>query len=233
MAKKRFSKTVNSYETAKKAELVTLGMGDKSYGDILPYLENEILKSKQMHSFHYKISCFKEDGAYQLNKSIEKIYGVSINQGEKTPSNGDQPVEMLDVKLSNGDRIKVPFGNIATPEFGKDSTIQIAYENDKNLLHIKGTCQFQYNALIDSIINETETLLNTESIYKNQAFELDSNFQPKTLNLDNIDKEFMILNESTEIELIPLKSRILHPQKCLDKKIPLKFGALLEGPYGW
>lgn len=232
MAKKRFSKAVNSYEQGKKAELVVLGQGPKDYNECLVYLENEIKKSKQMTSFHYKISCFKEDGAYQLNKAIEEIYGASINKGEDTPSGGESPVEMLDVKLSNGDRVKVPFGEIATPEFGKDSKIQIAYNDNDNLLHILGTCQFQYSSLIDSIVNKTEALLNSESIYKNQAFELDSSFKPKTLNLSNIDKEFMILSEATEIELIPLKSRILQPEKCIAKKIPLKFGVLLDGKYG-
>ncbi len=228
----RFNKVTSAYEEGKKKELIVLGDGEKSYSEILVYLENEITKSKSMTSFGYKISCFKEDGAFQLNKAIEEIYGASINKGEKTPSDGEQPVEMIDVKLSNGDRIKVPFGRIATPELGKDSEITIAYSDDKNLLFVEGKCQFQYQSMIDNIITRTEQLLNTESIYKGQAFELDKDFKPKAINLSNIDKEFMILDEPTEFELLPIKARILKPEMCREKKIPLKYGVLLEGPYG-
>lgn len=232
MSTKRFSKQVSVYEDGKKKELGVLSTGPKSYGEILVYLENEIKKSKQMTAFQFKISCFKEDGAYQLNKAIEEIYGASINKGEDTPSNGEQPVEMLDVKLNNGDRIKVPFGKIATPEFGPDSHINIGYKEDTNILYIEGKCQFQYQSMMDSIVNRTEQLLNTESIYKNQAFELDKDFKPKALDLSKIDDEFMILSEQTEIDLLPIKSRILHPDFCRKRGIPLKYGVLLEGIYG-
>src|SRR5690606_32457536 len=74
--------------------------------------------------------------------------------------------------------------------------------------------------------------LNTESIYQNQAIELDANFRPKIVDLSNIDKEFMILSEKTKQDLKPLMSRIEHPDKCRAKGIPLKTGILMEGPYG-
>jgi len=52
------------------------------------------------------------------------------------------------------------------------------------------------------------------------------------MNLSEIDKEFMVLSEQTEYELQPLRSRLLHPAKCVEKGISLKYGCLMEGPYG-
>lgn len=228
----RFKSFVTDYEVKKKKELVTLGESKKSYNEILVYLNNEIQKSTQIQSFNYKLVCFREDGAYQLNKAVEEVYGASINKGRETPSNGTNPVEMIDVKLSDGSRIKVPFGRIDLPELGKDAYIEIYYDNPSNQLHVDGQCQFRYSSIIDNIINRTEQLLNCDSIYKNQAFELTSAFSPVAINLDNIDKEFMILNKQTEYDLVPLKGRILHPERCREMNVPLKYGCLLEGPYG-
>lgn len=232
MSQNRFKTYINSYENAKKAELITLGQGSKSYNEILVYLNNEIEKSRQMTNFNYHLTCFKEDGAYQLNKAVEEVYGASINKGEKTPSNGDRPVEMIDVKLSNGDRVKVPFGRIDIPDLGKGAYINIYYSSDDNTLFVEGVCEFRFSSIVDNIINKTELLLNTDSIYKNQAFELDSNLTPKAIDLSKIDKEFMVLSSQAEFDLGPLKSRILYPEKCIEKNIPLKYGCLFEGPYG-
>jgi hypothetical protein len=52
---------------------------------------------------------------------------------------------------------------------------------------------------------------------------------PKILDLSTIDNQLMILSDQTEYDLRPIKARILNPDKCTEKGIPLKFGALLEG----
>jgi AAA+ superfamily predicted ATPase len=89
--------------------------------------------------------------------------------------------------------------------------------------------------LIDAIIDRTHVLLNTASIYKSQAIEINAGMdqgQPSIMNLKNIGEEIMILSEETEYDLSPLTARILHPEKCKAKNIPMKFGCLLEGNYG-
>lgn len=227
----KFKTYVDQYEVSKKTELVRLGEGPKPYGEILSYLENEIERSKQITSFNYKFKCFREDGAYQLNKAVEEIYGVSKNRGEKTPSD-EKPVEMIDVKLADGSRLKVPFGRIEIDELGKGAFITIAYNDETNELYVDGQCQMRYRSIIDQIIDKTEHFLSTESIYRFQAFELDEKFQPKIINLKNIDKEHLILDEDTIENLTDIKMRILKPEQCIAKKIPLKYGALLAGPYG-
>lgn len=77
-----------------------------------------------------------------------------------------------------------------------------------------------------------QILLNSNSIYKNQAIELSDNCVPKIMNLSDIDKEFMVLSSRTEYDLQLLNSRLLHPDRCIEKGISLKYGCLMEGPYG-
>ena len=226
----------DSWDNEKKAELIKLGQSNVAYNQILAYLESEIQLSKRMTNFQYKIPCFMNDGVYQLYRAIEELVGVSNVKDQKKPSNGgSEPINTIDVTLANGVRKKIPYGEISLPDMGEDAKIDIGYNMSSKILHVQGTCEFRFSTLIDKIIERTTELLNTDSIYKNQAFEINENIdkgQPKILDLQNIDKEVMILSDETEYALSPLKARIMHPKKCLDNGIPLKFGCILEGPYG-
>jgi len=223
------------WELEKKAELVRLGQGTKPYSEIVSYLENEIANAGRMTNFDYKISCFRSDGIYQLNRAIEEIIGVTTVGVNKGPSGSERPMDTIDVVLAGGVRKKVPYGNIQLPEMGEDANIQIYYDLEKRALYIRGKCQFKFNSLIDRIIDRTKVLLNTDSIYKNQTFEINADIdhgQPQLIDMSSIDREVMILSEETEYALSPLKARILHAEKCELAGIPMKFGAILEGPYG-
>jgi transitional endoplasmic reticulum ATPase len=226
----------NTWETEKKRELVVLGNGNKSYPEILAYLDNEIKNSTRMVSFNYSIPCFKNDGVYQLHQAIEQHIGVSKAIADQKPSGGgDRPLDTIDVILADGRRIKVPYGEIDLPDMGEDASINIHYDGKKKELFVQGTCQFQFQSLIDLIIDTTIFNLNTQSIYKSQAIEINASVnggQPVIMNLDSVDSQIMIMDEKAEYALRPLKARIEQPEKCRANGIPIKFGVLIEGAYG-
>lgn len=224
---------ISGYEKAQKQKLIDLGNSDKPWRDIVIFLQTEIEMSTKMADFKYAIPCFRDDGVYQLNQAIEKIYGASKSSDpEEQPSGGKTNIQTVDVKLADGTRVKVPYGRIDLPEMGTDARIDITYSDETNVLLVTGSCQFKFSSMIDDIIEDTKGFLNVQSIYKDQAIELNSAFYPEILNLSNIDKEFMVLSEQTQYELRPLRARILQPEKCRANGIPLKTGVLLEGPYG-
>lgn len=231
-ANKEIATRINSYDQKQKEKLITLGQSDKSYRHILSYLESEIAQSIQMANFRYELLCFKSDGVYQLHRAIEEIYGAAQANIETGPSGGTQNMETVDIQLADGTRMKVPYGRISLPDAGEDASINIRYEYDLNLLLISGSCEFRFSSLIDEIVERTKQFLKTGSIYRRQAIELSSDFVPKILDLSSIENEFMVLSERTEYELQPLRSRILFPKRCIEKGIPLKYGCLMEGPYG-
>lgn len=222
---------VNKYEESQKQRIIEVCQSNMKYADVLGFIEGEIKQSKKMASFKYTLLCWKPDGVYQLNRAINEVFGSAVSKEDKSPSS-DSNIDTVDVILADGSRTKVPFGKISLEELGEDSEININYDNDRHLLLVKGQCQFKYQSLIDDIVERTKELLATESIYKNQALEITNLSEPKIMTLAGIDKQFMVLSKKTEFELQPLRSRILYPEKCIAKGIPLKYGCLLEGKYG-
>ena len=222
---------VNKYEETQKQRMIEVLQSNVKYADVLGFIEGEIKQSKKMASFKYSLLCWKPDGVYQLNRAINEIFGSAVSKEDNSPS-GNSNIDTVDVILADGSRTKVPFGKISLEELGEDSEININYDNDRHLLLVKGQCQFKYQSLIDDIVDRTKELLATESIYKNQALEITNLSEPKIMTLAGIDKQFMVLSKKTEFELQPLRSRILYPEKCIAKGIPLKYGCLLEGKYG-
>lgn len=99
-----------TWELEKKAELVKLGNSLKPYPEVLAYLQNEIANSERMTNFDYKLSCFMNDGVYQLNRAIEEIIGVTTVNQDKGPSGNEKPMNTIDVILAGGIRKKVPYG---------------------------------------------------------------------------------------------------------------------------
>jgi transitional endoplasmic reticulum ATPase len=222
---------VNKYEESQKQRIIEVCQSNMKYADVLGFIEGEIKQSKKMASFKYTLLCWKPDGVYQLNRAINEVFGSAVSKEDKSPS-GNSNIDTVDVILADGSRTKVPFGKISLEELGEDSEININYDNDRHLLLVKGQCQFKYQSLIDDIVERTKELLATESIYKNQALEITNLSEPKIMTLAGLDKQFMVLSKKTEFELQPLRSRILYPEKCIAKGIPLKYGCLLEGKYG-
>lgn len=118
---------------------------------------------------------------------------------------------------------------------GENAEIRIQYDFRKKALYIRGKCQFKFNSLIDKIIDKTKFLLNTDSIYKNQTFEINATIdegQPQLIDMSHINNEVMILSEKTNLALNPLYARILHAENCKKANVPIKYGAILSGPYG-
>jgi transitional endoplasmic reticulum ATPase len=223
---------ITSYEQRQKEKLVELGNSNKSYKNILAYLEAEIKQSTKISTFNYKIKCFKDDGVYQLNRAIEEIYGSVNFKKDENPSGSEGTIQTLDITLASGERIKTLYGKIALPEAGDGACIDISYDSSSDTLLVAGNCEFRYSSMIDEIVKRTEDLLKTDSIYKNQAIELDDSFTPRIMDLSSYDEEFVVLSDQAKYELQPLMHRILYSEKCKAKGIPLKTGVLLDGAYG-
>lgn len=224
---------IHSFESEQKKKIISVCSNpDLKYADVLNFIENEIEQSKKMASFRYSIRCWKTDGAYQLHRAITDVFGVARAKSDTQPSGNETPIETLDVVLANGTRIKVPYGTIDMTDLGEGSQINIGYDADDHMLIVRGKCQYKFQSLMDDIIEKTRYLLATDSIYKNQVLEISDINHPKIMNLDGIDDQLMVLSKKTEFELQPLRSRILYPEKCKEKGIPLKYGCLLEGKYG-
>ena len=184
-----------------------------------------------MAKINYRIRCFRNDGIYQLNQAISQVFGAVVSKEQRNPS-GESSVQTVDITLADGTRVKAPYGDISLEGLGEGSSININYDSSTHDLVITGKCQFRFSSLMDDIIEVTKHNLRTNSIYKGQALEISDINDPKILDLSGIDRQLMVLSKETEYALRPIYARIMNPTMCLEKGIPLKFGALLEGGYG-
>lgn len=225
-------KRTNVYEQESRRKFVDIMNNPQfTYSDCLDYIDTEIKQGKRMARFDYKLRCFKNDGIYQVSQAINKVFGAVNSMEDKSPS-GDSDVHMVDIQLANGMHVKAPYGKIALNGLGEEAYIDINYDTDEHMLIVTGKCQMRYTTIIDDIMTQANDLLKTSSIYKNQALEITDINEPKILNLSSIDNQLMVLSDSTKYALRPIEARILQPENCISKGIPLKFGALLAGNYG-
>lgn len=223
----------NQHEKQQLQIFADMAMSGKvSYADFIRACIDADKQNHRMSRINHEILCFKNDGIYQLNKAITNVFGAVVSNEEHGPSAGDQTVNMVDIQLADGTRTKAPFGEIALNDLGEGSMIVINYDDASHHLQVTGKCQQMYMSVMDNIIEQTKQYLATESIYKGQALEITDIANPKILDLHGIEDQLMVLSEQTEYNLKPLKARITQPDHCIEKGIPLKYGALLAGPYG-
>ena len=204
---------------------------DKSYDEKLKYVDHELKESVREINFNYKIFGFLEDAAFALNTAVKAVHGFTQMQNEKSASK-DNPPTMIDVKFADGRRIKVPFGTINLPQFGKKAYIEMQYDGGKKVMHLSGVCEKRYTALMDNIVRKTESIIQTDSIYRNQAIKYDGTGSPEFMDLSAIDKIELFLTDAAQFATEPIEARIEQCEACEANGIDLKFGALLEGDYG-
>lgn len=224
---------VSQYEMGMKQKFIEIMQRPGRYADCLDYINSEIKQSQKMAKINYRILCFKDDGIYQLNQAISTVFGTVVSKEQETPSgNGEGTVQTVDIVLADGTRVKAPYGEISLEGLGEGSNININYDSSTHELVVTGKCQFRFSSLMDDIIEVTRHNLRTNSIYKGQALEISDINSPKIIDLSSIDNQLMVLSKETEYALRPIYARLLNPEMCIEKGIPLKFGALLEGGYG-
>lgn len=223
----------NQWEKQQKQRMAEMFLDEKiSYADCIKASLDADKQNHRMSRINHHLRCFKSDGIYQLNKAITGVFGAVVSNEEHGPSVGDQTVNMVDIQLADGTRTKAPYGDIALDSLGEGSMISINYDESKHELLVTGKCQQMYMSIMDDIIEATKHFLATESIYKGQALEITDINDPQILDLSSIDQQLMVLSKSTKYALLPIEARLTEPQVCIERGIPLKYGALLEGPYG-
>ena len=223
----------NQWEKQQKQRMAEMFLDEKiSYADCIKASLDADKQNHRMSRINHHLRCFKSDGIYQLNKAITGVFGAVVSNEEHGPSVGDQTVNMVDIQLADGTRTKAPYGDIALDSLGEGSMISINYDESKHELLVTGKCQQMYMSIMDDIIEATKHFLATESIYKGQALEITDINDPQILDLSSIDQQLMVLSKSTKYALLPIEARLTEPQICIERGIPLKYGALLEGPYG-
>ena len=112
---------------------------------------------------------------------------------------------------------------------GKIQGYDVVYIPEKHLVFCKNTA-IPLKVILEILKSkEQKTYIPAKKLWITKDSDIN---QPKILDLSSIDNQLMVLSKKTQYDLRPIYARLNNPQLCIEKGIPLKFGALLEGSYG-
>lgn len=196
---------------------------------------NEHMRDEQTVEVSYEFKCFLNEGAYAVYSAVVKKYG-GLDMAGTGPS-GDTPPTLIDIVLPDGSSVKVPWGTVSLPAFDEDSSLEMNYDHEEHLFQIIGTVKNKYIPELEEIVTSIREELNLRSIYKGRAIYLEFDYdgeakEPTFIDLSNIDVNKVVLSRIAQEGLAPIMMRIEKTKECINAGIDLKYGALMEGPYG-
>jgi hypothetical protein len=202
-------------------------------------LQRIVNEQEQEVKVHYKFNAFAHEGAYAVFQAVTEIYGrLSLNT-QNGPS-GPRPPHLINVLLPEGDYIKVPWGEVAIPKTKGEGILNMSHDRDDNEFSISGTIKRKYIPQVEKITKLIQDKLDKDSIYKGRAVYMDLGAkngdvrynEPRFMNMKNVNSDNVVLGSKTRAQLNPILQRITQSKICIENGLDLKYGALLEGPYG-
>jgi len=199
---------------------------------VIGLLENEIESQLTITSFSYGIPGFLKDTAYHFNEAVKEVLGFSTIKATAGAS-GDTPPKFLTVDFPDGNIVKVPFGDINLPGLSEGSRANIGYDRASRSLIIDVETERRHAAKIDEIVRKAKHAVKYHSIYANSALIFDEDVhEPQFADVSKFEDQPVFLNPEVEQAIIPIKVRLEKTEILESKGIDIKFGALLQGPYG-
>ena len=232
--KKKF-KSVNIERIGDKI-ILPKGM---SYAEGREWLSKQEQSEEQVVSFTSKIKAYPFDGAYALYRAIESMFGFANVTGVRGPSGGTPP-QMIDIKLPEGNSIRVPWGRMEFPGLDDGSYVETSYSTSSMEFVIKARIKKKYENIMSNIADKTAELLRNESLYKGRAIKINLDFMdtdefptdPQFIDVSKIRDEDIVLTKTAQKDYSSVLLRIKRTRECITNNIPLKHGCLLAGPYG-
>lgn len=201
----------------------------------LRILNDKVNAEEQIIRIHHTLKAFQNEGTYAVYQAVTDVIGF-FDMATVKGASGDQAPQMITINKPDGTTIDVPFGRINLPTFDQESYIELTYDWAGKLT-ITANIRKKFEGDVREIFEKSQFYLDNESIYKGRAISLeytDEGYarEPEFLNLSNIDEEKILLSKNSRDALVPIISRLENTEKCILNGLDLKFGALMEGPYG-
>jgi len=208
----------------------------KGFNAAVKYMMERVKAEEQIIEVSYTLKCFSDEGALALFQAVKAVTGncdLTATEG----MSGDTVPELIDVKLPDGNSVKIPWGRVALPSFDNESYLEMDYSECDSELNVTGTIKMKFEPQVKAIIDEATRILINSSIYKGQAISIEFNEdgdakEPEFLDLSNIDENKILLSAVAKEGLMPIMARIKHTERCVEEGLDLKYGAIMEGSYG-
>lgn len=236
--KKSDDKSTSTEENKKVEEqrikdLVTIAKED-GLDKAMEVMSKRIGREEQIVEIDYTIKCFQHEGAYAISQAVEEVIG----RFDMSPSGmSAKPPKLISIKLPSGKTVQAPWGTIRLPSFDEDCYIELDYSWGQNVLTVEACIRQRYADDMNKIIEVARRILATNSIYLNQAIELDFDSdgwaeEPQFMDLSAIDGDKILFSKDIKDGLVPILARIKDKERCLEQGLDIKLGVLMEGIYG-
>jgi SpoVK/Ycf46/Vps4 family AAA+-type ATPase len=189
------------------------------------------------------IPCFPLDGMIAMQRAFDSVYGFT-DVSSRQEWYGQAPPIMFQVTTPHGVETAT-YGRICPPSW-EGGWLQ-ANINGPQVMLI-GQVKRKFEGRCKEIVTLTRKMLKERSIYRGEAFHVDLHWWDdpegehggKPFNPINDAPKYMethgadiILNETTEFQLSTSVYMIIERSElCKANGIPLKHGALFQGPFG-
>jgi hypothetical protein len=193
-------------------------------------------------SYIPRFDCYPLDGIVAVNRALEQVYGFT-HAKERMTFFGPKPPRRLDIATGPKSSVQVVYGAMAPPSWeGGHITMSVNGAEAPLSLSVSGIVKRKFEPAIKGIVEAAKVLLQTHSIYRGQAVELDMSYVG-TESFDPTHCAPRFIDVSEEVDLIlnqPIQrkldrevwNRIIHPDNFRMNKVPLKRGVLLKGVFG-
>lgn len=193
-------------------------------------------RTEQLIELNLGLNCFYQEGVYALYNAVREVIG-DVDLGAKTQASGDKLPKFVTINLPDGSELKIPIGKIILPSFDDESYLDVHYDYSDVTLYITAVVRKKNEGKIEKIFKRAKHELENNSIYKGAAIKLcfdedGDAIEPEFIDLSNVDESKILMSDSAKQALIPIISRIQNTEVCIEMGLDLKFGALMEGPYG-
>ncbi len=230
-------------ETEQKQILLPTGMSVNTAIRVL--YEKQKQEQTEVAIFEV-VDAWPLDGAVAFQAVLEKKYGF-VNQVPIPGFFSSTPPMQVGVRIdAEGTTKQVNWGRmeLSVLDHGYLETGYVE-ENGTMKFRIGGKVKKKFLAEVKDIAAKTRDRVRKHSIYKGKAVRLDfrdedgdrKDFQPQDspefISIDPTKLDDVIYNEAVKgVVDMALMNPIKYPQQCREIGVPLKRGALLEGPYG-
>lgn len=192
----------------------------------------------------HTIEAYPLEGAWALSQVLLKRYGTT----ELLQPFFGPPPTMLSIDVGDGKIVQVPWGEMRLKDIEGHLETGIKRMPDATFRFVlKGKVLRKYENVIKEIVLDIQGFLREKSLLRGKAirvsypdyqdeddpFSVDPLYLPKVMDLSGVRPNELIFSRETE-RLITLSIfvPISRATECRARKIPLKRGVLLEGPYG-
>lgn len=207
----------------------------KAAHDTLTRIEKEEETTIQIHEI---VDAFPLEGAYAMIQAMREIYGWA------TPLHGgffQVPPTTVSLEVGYRKTVQVIWGRFAVPNIEGEFQSSYAEHQGRICFAINGKVKKKHMPDVKRLADRTRAIVIEQSIYRGQALRLevdesgDLNYHqgPAFLDLSHVRPDEMVFTEALTDEILTnIFTPIEHTAACRAAQIPLKRGALLEGPYG-